>query len=155
MDKSDWISGVFWLCFSILIIVLSYRLGLGTLHHPGPGFLFFWVNIALGIMSLAVLIRTWVGKTAAGLPFAIFGGQNILKILLVLISLFLYAIFMETLGFIPVTVLLFIFLLGIIEKKRWVFTVITSVVVTAISYLIFQVWLQCMLPLGLLEFLRF
>lgn len=153
MNKADRISGIFWLCFSILIITLSYRLGLGTLHQPGPGFLFFWVNIALGFMSLAVLIRAWVG--AAEPPLAIFGGQNIIKISLVLLSLFLYVIFMETLGFIPVTLLLFIFLLGIIEKKRWVFTVITSVVVTAISYLIFQVWLQSMLPLGLLEFLRF
>ena len=156
MNKADRISGIFWLCFSILIITLSYRLGLGTLHQPGPGFLFFWVNIALGIMSLAVLIRAWMGKTTEVLlPFAIFGGQHISKILLVLLALFLYAIFMETLGFILVTLLLFIFLLRIIEKKKWVFAVITSFVVTAISYLIFQVWLQCMLPLGLLEFLRF
>ena len=156
MNKADRISGVFWLCFSILIIILSYRLGLGTLHQPGPGFLFFWVNIVLGGMSLAVLIRAWMGKTTEGLrPLTIFGGQNLAKILLVLVALFLYAVFMETLGFILVTLLLFIFLLRIIEKKKWAFAVSTSVVVTAISYFIFQVWLQCMLPLGLLEFMRF
>jgi putative tricarboxylic transport membrane protein len=155
MGKADRISGIFWLCFSIIIIILSYRLGLGTLHHPGPGFLFFWVNIALGIMSLVVLIRAWVGKTAEGPQFAIFGGQNILKIILVLLALFIYVLLMETVGFLPMTFLLFMFLLGIIEKKKWFFTVFVSVVVTAISYLIFQVWLQCMLPRGLLESLRF
>jgi putative effector of murein hydrolase len=72
-----------------------------------------------------------------------------------LLSLFLYAILMETLGFILVTLLLFIFLLGIIEKKKWWFTVFVSVVVTVIAYLIFEIWLKSQLPKGLLGFLRF
>jgi hypothetical protein len=72
-----------------------------------------------------------------------------------MISLFFYALLMETIGFIPVTLLLFIFLLGIIEKKRWFYTIFVSIVVTVISYLIFETWLQSQLPRGLLEFLRF
>ncbi len=155
MGKADRISGIFWLCFSILIIILSYRLGLGTLHQPGPGFLFFWVNIALGIMSLVVLFKAWGGKKREGAQPAIFEGQKMSKIVFVLLALFIYVLLMETVGFLPMTFLLFMFLLGIIEKKRWFLTVFVSVVVTAISYLIFQVWLQCMLPRGLLEFLRF
>jgi putative tricarboxylic transport membrane protein len=155
VGRADRISGIFWLCFSILIIIQSYRLGLGTLHQPGPGFLFFWVNILLGIMSLVILIRAWVNKKTEGVQPALFGGQNISKIIFVLLSLFLYVILMETLGFLLVTLLLFIFLLGIIEKKRWLTTVFVSVVVTVISYLIFEIWLKSMLPKGLLEFLRF
>ena len=100
------------------------------------------------------LCRFYEGRPGNAVA-AIFHGQNLFKVVLVLLSLFLYVIFMETVGFIPLTVLLFIFLLGIIEKKRWFFTVFVSVVVTAISYLIFEVWLQCMLPRGLLESLRF
>ncbi len=155
MGRADRISGVFWLCFSVLVIIQSYRLGLGTLHQPGPGFLFFWVNIVLGIMSLIVLIRAWVGRKSEGPHPALFGSQNMSKIILVLISLFLYAIFMESLGFILVTLLLFIFLLGLIEKKKWLFTLSVSVVVTAIAYLIFEIWLKTMLPGGLLGYLRF
>jgi putative tricarboxylic transport membrane protein len=155
MGKVDRISGIFWMCFAVLMIIQSYRLGLGTLHKPGPGFLFFWVNIVLGIMSLVVLIRAWAGKKGEGPQPAIFGRQNVSKIIFVLISLFLYALLMETVGFIPVTLLLFIFLLGIVEKKRWYYTVFVSIVVTVISYLIFETWLQSQLPKGLLEFLRF
>jgi phosphatidylglycerophosphate synthase len=125
------------------------------LHKPGPGFLFFWVNIVLGIMSLIVLIRAWAGKKEEGPQPAIFGRQNVAKIIFVLISLFLYALLMETVGFIPITLLLFIYLLGIIEKKRWFYTIFVSVVVTVISYLIFETWLQSQLPKGLLGFLRF
>ena len=152
---ADRISGAFWLCFSVLIIVQSYRLGLGTLHKPGPGFLFFWVNILLAIMSLAVLIRAWIRKKAEGGQPALFQGQNLSKIVFVLLSLFLYVILMETLGFLLVTFFLFIFLLGIIEKKRLGLTLFVSITVTVISYVIFDIWLKSMLPRGLLGFLRF
>jgi putative tricarboxylic transport membrane protein len=154
MGKADRISAIFWLCFAVLIIIQSYRLGLGSLHKPGPGFLFFWVNIVLVILSLIVLIRAWVGKKEEGPQLAIFGGQNVSKIVYVLISLFLYAILMESVGFILVTLLFFIFILKIIEKKGWFYTVFVGVVVTVISYLIFETWLQSQLPKGLLEFLR-
>ena len=155
MGRADRISAVFWLCFAVLVSIESYRLGLGTLHKPGPGFLFFWTSIFLGIMSLIVLIRAWVAKKTEESKESIFGKQNTRKIIFVLISLFLYAIFMETMGFIPVTLLLFIFLLGIIEKKRWFFTAFVSIVVTACAYLIFETWLKSQLPKGFLEFLRF
>jgi putative tricarboxylic transport membrane protein len=155
MGRADRISGIFWLLFAIFVNIESYRLGLGTLHRPGPGFLFFWASIALGLMSLVILIRAWSSKKAGEPEVSIFGKQNTLKILLVLISVFLYAIFMETVGFIPVTLLLFIFLLGIIEKKRWFLTVFVSIVVTVIAYLIFEVWLRSQLPKGFLGFLRF
>jgi len=156
MVRADRISGIFWLCFAVLVIIQSYHLGLGTLHKPGPGFLFFWVNIVLAIMSLIVLIRAWAGKKEEGTPSTtIFGGQNTSKIIFVMISLFLYALLMEIVGFIPVTLMLFIYLLGIIEKKRWFYTIFVSVVVTVISYLIFETWLQSQLPKGVLEFLRF
>jgi putative tricarboxylic transport membrane protein len=155
MGRADRISGVFWLLFAIFISIESYRLGLGTLHRPGPGFLFFWTSIALGLMSLVILIRAWSSKKAGEPEVSIFEKQNTQKIIFVLISLFLYAIFMETVGFIPVTLLLFIFLLGIIEKKRWFLTVFVSIVVTVIAYLIFEIWLKSQLPKGFLGFLRF
>ena len=155
MVRADRISGIFWLCFAVLVIIQSYHLGLGTLHKPGPGFLFFWVNIVLAIMSVIVLIRAWRSKKEEGPQPAIFGTQNVSKIIFVMISLFLYALLMEIIGFIPVTLLLFIYLLGIVEKKKWFYTIFVSVVVTVISYLIFETWLQSQLPKGLLDLLRF
>lgn len=155
MGRADRISGIFWVVFALFVGIESYRLGLGTLHKPGPGFLFFWASIALGIMSLVILFRAWTGKKTGQPEASIFGKQNTLKILLVLISVFLYALFMEKLGFILVTLMLFVFLLGVIEKKRWLFTVFVSVVVTAIAYLIFEIWLRSQLPKGFLGFLRF
>ncbi len=155
MGKADRISGVFWLVFGLFICIESYRLGLGTLHKPGPGFLYFWASIFLIIMSIVVLIRTWGSMGTEEAETSIFGKENLRKIVLVLLSLFLYAIFMEMVGFIPITLLLFVYLLGIIEKKRWFYTIFVSVVVTVAAYLIFETWLQSQLPKGLLQFLRF
>ncbi len=155
MGKADRISGVFWLFLGLFVCIESYRLGLGTLHKPGPGFLFFWTSIFLIIMSIVVLIRAWSSMGTEEPGASIFGKEKPRKIVLVLLSLFLYAIFMETVGFIPMTLLLFIYLLGIIEKKSWFYTIFTSVVVTVAAYLIFETWLQSQLPKGLLGFLRF
>jgi len=155
MGRADRISGIFWFLFSVFISIDSYRMGLGTLHQPGPGFLFFWTAVVMGILSIVTFVRAWMGKKAEEPESSIFGKENVLKIIFVLFSLFLYAFFMETLGFIPVTLLLFIFLLRMIEKKRLSFTIFVSVVVTGTSYLIFEIWLKSQLPKGLLEFLRF
>jgi len=155
MSKADRISGSFWFIFSLIVSIESYRLGLGTLHQPGPGFLFFWTSIALGIMSLVILIRAVEKKRAREPEVSIFEKQNKTKIVFVLISLFLYALLMEKVGFILVTLLLFIFLLGVIEKKRWLFTIFASIAVTVVAYLIFEIWLKSQLPKGLLGFLRF
>ncbi len=155
MKKADRVSGFFWLFFSGFICIESYRLGLGSLHQPGPGFISFWTAAVMGILSIAILIPAWTKKKAMEPEGPIFGKENILKIVFVLLSLFLYAFFIETLGFVPITLLLFIFLLGIIERKRWGLTIFVSVVVTAISYLVFEIWLKSQLPEGLLGFLRF
>jgi putative tricarboxylic transport membrane protein len=155
MSKADRISGIFWLLFSVFISIESYRLGLGTLHQPGPGFILFWTGVAMGVLSMAVFVRAWSGKKTGEPESPIFGKENVLKIVLVILSLFLYAFFMETLGFIPITLLLFIFLLGMIEKKRWGFAIMVSVAVTGASYLVFEIWLKSQLPKGLLGFLRF
>jgi putative tricarboxylic transport membrane protein len=152
MNKADRISGIFWLVFAVIVGIESRRMGLGTLHRPGPGFLFFWAGILLAIMSLIILIRAWIAEKGVGAGGFIFAGQNTAKIVLVLISVFLHALLMEKLGFIVVTFLLFLFLLGIIEKRGWVVTILASLAVTVAAYLIFETALHSQLPKGLLVF---
>jgi len=155
MRKADQISGIFWFLFSAFISIESYRLGLGNLHQPGPGFIFFWTAIVMGALSVVVFVRAWAGKKTGESEGPIFGKENALKIILVPLFLFVYACLMETLGFILITLLLFIFLLGIIERKSWRWTIFVSVVVSGASYLVFEIWLKSQLPRGLLGSFRF
>lgn len=153
--KADRASGFFWLVFSAWVSYESYELGLGALRQPGPGFLFFWTGVVVGILSLTVVIRSFSKRPPEEAGEQDSARPNVQKILLVLASLFLYAIFMELAGYLVVTLLLFLFLLGVVEKRGWRFAVLVSLTVSAASYLIFEVALQSQLPKGLLEFLRF
>jgi len=153
VGKADRISGAFWFVFGVFVTIESYRMGLGTLRRPGPGFLFFWAGILMAILSLIILSRAWADSRREALPTkAIFGPIDFLKIALVSASVFLYALFMERLGFIPVTLILLLFLLGVIERKGITLSVFISVVVTAAAYLIFEVLLHSQLPKGFLGF---
>ncbi len=154
-SKGDPVSGLFWLIFSAFVSYQSYKLGLGTLHQPGPGFLFFWTSIVTAILSVTVVVISLRKGPPEEAQRPAFGKKNVTKIVFVLISLFLYALLMEQLGFLIVTLLFFIFLLGAVEKKRWPLVVLVSLIVTAVSYLVFEKALQSQLPKGLLDFLRF
>lgn len=155
MGKADRISGTFLFLFSLFIAVESCRMGLGTLRVPGPGFITFWAAVAVGIMSVAVVIRAWpAGGKGRGETLG-FEKRSLQKIGLVILFLFLYAFTMESLGFIPVTLLLFALILGRIERKPWLLVAVVSIVVTAIAYLVFNIWLQSQLPEGIFRSLRY
>ena len=152
---ADRASGLCWLIFSAFVSYLSYQLGLGTLHQPGPGFLFFWIGLITAILSLIVVLVSLKKPSPREVQQRILGRGHVTKIVLVLLSLFLYALLIEWLGFLIVTLLFFIFLLGVVEKRKWLPAVLVSLIVTAMSYLVFETGLQSQLPKGLLDFLRF
>jgi hypothetical protein len=155
MGRSDLISGPFWFLFSLVIVYMSYKLGLGDVRHPGPGFFFFLTGIVLAILAFIVTLSSFRKRSVKKREAPAAAKMNLLKIVLVLAALFLYSLLMEWLGFAIVTLLLFIFLLMVIEKKRWFFAVPVSLAVTLIAYLIFEVGLQSQLPRGILQYLRF
>lgn len=155
MGRADQASGAFWFIFSVFISYESYHLGLGSLHQPGPGSFFFLTGIVTALFSLTIILRSFKMRAPEGTKAPAFERRGVAKIIPVLLSLFLYAMLMERLGFLIVTLLLFTFLLRIIEKKKWWLTVLVSLIVTAASYLIFEVGLQSQLPKGILGFLRF
>jgi putative tricarboxylic transport membrane protein len=155
MGKADRISGAFWCLFSLFISFESHKLGLGTVHQPGPGFLFFWIGIVIAILSVIVILTSFKKDSEDKSRASISTRTNITKLLLVLGSLFIYALLIEWLGFLIVTLLLFVFLLRFIEKKKTWVAVLVSLTVTILSYLLFEIGLQSQLPKGLLEFLRF
>lgn len=155
MGRLDTIGGFFWLLFSLFISYESYRLGLGKVNQPGPGFLFFWTGIVVAILSIVVIVRSFAARASEEVKETTAGEGRLTKIIPVLIALFLYAFLIEWLGFIVVTLLLFLFILGVVEKKKWLFTIAVSVAVTLFAYLVFEVALQSQLPKGLLGLLRF
>jgi putative tricarboxylic transport membrane protein len=149
MEISDRWSSSFWLLFSILICIESYRLDIGSFHAPGTGFFPFWVGMVFGILSLLLLVLTFV---RSGKRVGISEKVRWKSIILVLASLFIYAVVLEKLGFLVSTLLFIGALLIIIERKKWLIVGIIAILSTLAFYIVFQVWLQSNLPKGLLGF---
>ena len=156
MSRADRYSASVWFLLSVFVSYQSYKLGMGSLHEPGPGFVFFWTAVIVALLSLAVVVQSFIGKTGEKeKEEAVWMKEGGRKVGLALIALFLYAVLFEWVGFVIVTLLLMVFFLRVIEKKPWWLTLLTGVTITVAAYLVFEAALQSNLPKGLLEHLGF
>jgi putative tricarboxylic transport membrane protein len=143
--------GIFFLLLSIYVCKVSLKLGLGSLHKPGSGFISFWSGIFLGAIALIMLIQDiWFNKANRAEEKK--GKTNWRAVLLALAALFISILIFERLGYIISTILFVGFLLKCIEKKGWFVTILASLLMTFVSYYIFKIWLQAELPKGIFGF---
>ena len=151
MKTYDRISSGFWLLISLAVFVESIRLGIGTLHNPGRGFLTFGASGLLGILALVLFVQTSIRNEDVE-RVSLFGGKLWERIVFVLIVLGLYSVFMPTLGYLISTFILMTLLYWVLERKKigWVF--VSSFLSTVMTYLIFSKWLNCQFPEGLFGF---
>jgi putative tricarboxylic transport membrane protein len=146
----DIISSLFWAAMGIGICCGGYDLGLGTLHDPGGGFIFFWVGVSMIGLSLCVLVGAVRGKAVKGELKSVWTGIQWKKVVSVLAALFIYAYLFTPLGFILTTIFLLIFLFKAVEPQRWSWAILGAIVSTLAAYGVFRLWLQCQLPQGIL-----
>jgi putative tricarboxylic transport membrane protein len=142
---------LFLLFFSIYVCVVSWRLGLGSLHKPGSGFMPFWSAVLIAILAVILLVqeirsaRTAAQEERREKP-------NWKSIGLTLLFFLAYILLLEYVGFVVGTVLFIGATLKIIEKKGWLLSTWVSVAMAFACYYIFKVWLQAELPRGLFGF---
>lgn len=139
----------FWIAVGLLACYGASRLGLGSVAEPGAGFIFFWSGLVLIILSLIVLADA-VRNFGDGVPQM--PEINWPKIALVLLSLLLYAFFLERLGFVLTTFVLMSFLLGCIEDTGWFRSLCVAGAAALTSYAMFELWLKIRLPKGTFSF---
>jgi putative tricarboxylic transport membrane protein len=150
MSKKDFRSSLIWLVFSIGVCIESYRLGMATLRNPGPGLYPFGIGLIMAIISLIVLFSSILGEKGTGSAEEPEEKVNKRDLILVVILLFLYAVILERLGFVLSTLFFIIFILTIIEKKRWYTAISFAVLATVMIYAVFNLWLDSNLPRGIL-----
>ena len=152
MRRNDW-AGVFWILIGIYVVFHSWRLGVGRLNHPGPGFIFFLVSLFLVILGsidlCGALIRN--SKIRQEEP-PLWAGLRWPKVLLVMAVLCAYVFFLNTLGFMFCTLFLMLILFKAIEPMKWWLAIAGSVITIMVSVGIFQVWLKVPFPKGFVGF---
>jgi putative tricarboxylic transport membrane protein len=140
-------SSLFWLVFSICVLVESLRLKIGTLHDPGMGFMSFGASGLLGILSIILLIQTFFKKEETKIA-PLFLGTLWGRVFLVIIALLIYSRLMPIAGYLISTFLLMSFLYWIVKGQKWWWVLVSSFLTTTISYYIFSKWLNCQFPEG-------
>ena len=139
----------FWVAVGLLACYGASRLGLGSVAEPGAGFIFFWSGLVLMILSLIVLADSLRSSEDTVREM---GEMNWTKIALVLLSLLLYAFFLERLGFVLTAFVLMSFLLGCVEGTNWFRSLGVAGAAALASYGLFELWLKIRLPKGLFGF---
>jgi len=160
--REQWLS-IFWTLLGLAICFGAYRLSLGSPNDPGPGMFSFiagaaltllsliqWINVALArSQAQALSSETQLSQTVEPL-FA--NRRGAIKAAVIVVALLAYTLAMEHLGFILSTSLFIGFLLWLVEPQRWYVIVFGSVLSSLTTYLVFKVWLDTALPVGLFGF---
>ncbi len=146
------LSGLFWLGISIFVCVEALRNGIGTFQSPGPGFLPFWSGVVLGVLAcILVTVSLWMRKVD-GKIMDIWKGVKWHNAVLVLVSLFLYAVLLPRMGYLIATFGLMTLLYGMIGRPRLWIQILSAFVTVLVSYIVFHSWLKVLLPKGIFGF---
>jgi putative tricarboxylic transport membrane protein len=113
---------------------------------PGAGFLPFWCGALLALLSLLLVLNA-LWRPAVSTTKSVFPSGRVLFTLgVVIASLAVYILTLESLGFLVGTGLLTAFLLGVIEREKWYTAILVAILNSAGLYLVFQILLGVNLP---------
>ncbi len=150
MIKRNFISSLFFFFFSLYVCWESINLGFGRFAKPGPGFISLLAGIALGLLSLIVLLGTGISRKSSEhtsikiIPRA--------PLLITFGSLVGFTLLLKMLGFNLTTFLFIVILLRAVAKKSWALSVLASLGITLGMYAVFEFFLKSQLPQGFLGF---
>jgi putative tricarboxylic transport membrane protein len=146
MRKYDRIFGLLWFVLGSGMAIEGINLGLGKSNLPGIGFVPLLVGSSLAVCGLTLmLLVTLKGEQCDD---KIWEGQNWKNLVLSILSLFGYALLMESLGFLITTFFFLFFLFKLTAPKKWLAPLLTSLLVAVSCYLVFSLWLNVSLPKG-------
>jgi putative tricarboxylic transport membrane protein len=149
MKKADRIFGVIGLGLSLWCYLESTRLTYMTEFTPGPGFLPFWVGVALALLSVYLIVNTFIRKPgkkddAKLLPKT----HALIRVGAILLMLVGVRFSMTTLGF-PLTLALFTTLILLLLEKYSIFKSLGyGIAYSAVTWFIFEYLLSMGFPKG-------
>jgi putative tricarboxylic transport membrane protein len=143
MLTTDRVAGAALVLLSLVVIVESRRLPLGSLRNPGPAYM--PVALAVVLLCFGALLVVLAGKAPALSSVGWTGWRHAVAILLVCVFA---ALALERLGFRVTIAASLAFLLGVVERKGLVITTVLSVAFAVGAFLLFDTFLRVPLPRG-------
>jgi len=154
MKTAEIIVSLILILLSSLFCFFSLKLGMGSIKDPGSGFIPFLTGCSLIALSLFVMLFEGKATRKAGSKPRLFKRTDfgLAPSLLVLISLLIYVLILDILGFVLSTFLFLTFLFNISEKRNWKIALGASICITTSAYLVFDYLLEIAFPKGIFGF---
>ena len=144
--NNNQVSAGIWFSMGVIIMIASWRYGLGSFDSPGTGFMPFLSGVAIFLFSLIGITKGTL-EHAKGVGWKpILRGSLWKKSVNVLAALYAYTLLMNRAGFLLCTVFFMGFLLRTVKPQRWLVVILVSLLVTMAAYFILEVWLKTQLP---------
>lgn len=152
INYKDLGAGIFFLLFSIIIYIQSLKIHITVGDIMGPRFFPQLVSIIMGSLSFILILISFKSKEKSEKIF-----ENKSSLIMTLVILLIYAILLEAIGFIILTIVyLFIQILLLLpkeylkDKKYLALTGIVSVITPIFLYFLFYKVFSIFLPAGIL-----
>ena len=140
---------LFLLIFSVAVAIGAYRIGLGTLHTPGSGFMFFGASILLGLLSLHLVLKSLWARGAT--EKMIEDRKHWTRVMIVFIALTAYIFLFDQMGYLLATFFLMVILFRVMGNKNWISILGGSALTSFVTYLVFSVLFSQFFPKGLIR----
>ncbi len=144
-SRIDTAAGALGVAGGIILLITSWQLDVGSLRLPGPGAWPFLLSLAFIFLGGWLLFRPDpAAKTLTSLE------PRWGRLALALVTLFGYVMILGLLGYLVATSLLLFVQLRWVESCNWRTSLLTAVLGSVISFVVFGLWLKVPLPAGLI-----
>jgi putative tricarboxylic transport membrane protein len=143
MFSIDRVAGAALVILSLAVLVASRALPLGTLRTPGPAFM--PMVLALLLLVFGLLLVAVRGGSAR---FMTLGWHEWRHAVAIVMTVVFFAWALERLGYRITMATGLVFLVGVMERKSVLFTLVFSLAVAAASFFVFSTLLKVPLPRG-------
>ena len=137
---------------AIIYLIDGMELNIGTVGMPGEGFVPRVMGVFLLFCCAALLVQEMVSpkeseaknQASEEAPDA----ENARRPIWLMIALLIYAAVLPILGFVLSTLVLMLASLRIFEYRNWIGSCMIAAAATAVTYFVFEKWLQILFPPG-------
>jgi hypothetical protein len=148
--RANQVSSLFLMILAIFTGVISIQFGVGGLDLMGTGFMPLLASILLFALSLidfiSSLVKSRTGRRDKKGPTL----GELAKPAVLIGALIVYAYFLSSVGFPIITFLLVYVLFVMMQPKKWRLDLFYAALVSAVTFLFFDVALKVRLPAGIL-----
>jgi len=151
MRKGILVTGVLWTVLGITYLLYALRYDRGTLAHPGPGLYPIFVGAMLIMVAIGTLISAVISPPSGDIDWPK-GAERMRVLGIIAVSVF-YAFALEFLGYLLCSAILVLVCFQVMGMRSWRLKIGLTLVMTALSFFIFDKVLSVPLPRGFLSFL--